>query len=407
VLTDVLDVSQEYDLGLPGEYVLHLTRSVAATGDSPALSSVSPPVEIRVVDAASPWRALHGYLLWDDNSAYRYEAAQTVKALAWFIAEKLYQSAVSDPSERVRDMSYAELKELRDELDNMIERAETTRPGAASAEPQPAFLRELSAPGPVWPEPTGGGLGALVRSQQRTAALRSYRFSAQVRKRNGSVANGEFVRWGPNLLGSVSQAQQGPWHLRSETMLNLGRVTPGQGTTEGASSKVLVFTPRLGWIYSEAANQATRIDGARLLSEVGLEKVRRSLLEMRLEADVVAWLMLVDPKTARVVETKTVSSAGGNKETLHVIEGQPADWLLPNAHRFHRDDLPIEPLLRITVGEDGFPRHVLVQCYGPSSAVLELTVTDYTLNPDLPDDLFEFTPHPGVKVIEADPSMWK
>jgi outer membrane lipoprotein-sorting protein len=96
----------------------------------------------------------------------------------------------------------------------------------------------------------------------------------------------------------------------------------------------------------------------------------------------------------------------GEEETLHVIEGKPKEPLLL-AEAEKRKELPIEPLLRITVGEDGFPRHVLVQCYCPKWDVLELTVAEYELNPDLPDSLFEFKPPPGVKVIEADPSNWK
>jgi outer membrane lipoprotein-sorting protein len=39
--------------------------------------------------------------------------------------------------------------------------------------------------------------------------------------------------------------------------------------------------------------------------------------------------------------------------------------------------------------------------------VLELTVTEYELNPDLPDDLFEFKPPEGVQVMEADPANWR
>jgi hypothetical protein len=161
--------------------------------------------------------------------------------------------------------------------------------------------------------------------------------------------------------------------------------------------------------------RAFKIDLGKVEAAKGVALAAAKREERISEADPLFWLRSMDPETAELVETQEVATpdpstalgAGGGTETLYVIEGKPVERLLAYAHQGDRDKLPIEPLLRITVGEDGFPRHVLVQRYCPKWDVLELTVTDYELNPDLPDSLFEFEPSEGVKVIEADPTMWQ
>ena len=121
-----------------------------------------------------------------------------------------------------------------------------------------------------------------------------------------------------------------------------------------------------------------------------------------LNADPVSWLLRIEPETARIVETKTERREDGTQETLYVIAGTPRVPLGPKAF-----DTDADRSLRVTVGQDGFPRHVRAVEYTPRYDVLEFTVTEYEIAPDLPDDAFEFTPPEGVKTIEVDPHDWQ
>jgi hypothetical protein len=155
-----------------------------------------------------------------------------------------------------------------------------------------------------------------------------------------------------------------------------------------------------------------KLDLNKVRAARGEAKAQEIVDDLLCESDPAWWLSRLDPETVQIVAENEVpldedsDEHAGGTETLYVIEGKPKEpALLAEAEK--RKDLPIEPLLRITVGADGFPRHVLVQCYCPRWDVLELTVTDYELTPDLPDDLFEFTPPDGVQLIEANPSRWR
>jgi outer membrane lipoprotein-sorting protein len=213
----------------------------------------------------------------------------------------------------------------------------------------------------------------------------------------------ELQRW-TTLEADLDVAYVGPREFRARRTSRPPKLSSRRrATVQGRTVRTVYVDGDVMW--NVIPQHAGKFDLGRVAKVRGEEDVERVLRSAACDLDPMFWVRNLDPETARETMQHQVTDEG-KLETLYIIEGKPKDpALLAEAEK--RKDLPIEPLLRITVGEDGFPRHVLVQCYCPKWDVLELTVTDYELNPDLPDDLFEFTPPEGVQVIEADPSMWK
>jgi hypothetical protein len=235
----------------------------------------------------------------------------------------------------------------------------------------------------------------------KARALRSYRCRLSSLKRRRLKVEGDKPVWVDKAFVadiSCRTPDRRVWHGRSippaQAAAKVRELQPDQLPDAGC------ILPGHVWISLNRPRQVIHID----LQKEGVKEtdVRAASLLSALGCDPVPWLLRIEPDTAKTVETKIESAEGGKPETLYVIEGTPRVPLGRSA--FDKD---AERSLRIVVGEDGFPRHVRAVGYTPLYDVVEFTVTDYELNPDLPDDLFEFTPPPGVKVIEADPSNWK
>jgi hypothetical protein len=260
----------------------------------------------------------------------------------------------------------------------------------------------------------GGQPGGDTAQLAALADVVAYSCTLSRHTREAFSVAGEVQGWSDAEAEARLICRPPEWY-RVATVLPDQMVLPSRGRRPqfAPSESSAGATPAVLWFCSPDIGLAGTMDLREVRDLHGDVKVRELRRGPRTEADALFWLESLDRETAKVVEEKEVPLAEegddgdeGGTETLYVIEGTPKDAaLLAEAEK--RKDLPIEPLLRITLGADGFPRHVLVQCYCPRWDVLELTVTDYELNPDLPDDLFEFKPPEGVQVIEADPANWK
>jgi hypothetical protein len=262
-------------------------------------------------------------------------------------------------------------------------------------------------------------------------SLRSYKAAVTRATKKPRLREGEFKGWMENkLLTEVSCVT--PDRYRVDLIFPDAHLPRPGGKKKPVDpqQRFLISPAQIAFIANWPPT-AFRLDLQGMPGAEGQARAHKQFVDFASEADPVFWLRTLDPRTAKVVEereavvkhddgsqsgqehpaTEPVRAQAGpaepatgdqETETLYVIEGTPTEPLLL-AEADKRQDLPVEPLLRITVGEDGFPRHVLVQCYCPRAEILELTVTDYTLNPDLSDDLFEFRPPEGARVLGTIP----
>jgi hypothetical protein len=243
----------------------------------------------------------------------------------------------------------------------------------------------------------------------------TYRAAVARTRKTPRLRDGEFSGWIENTL-LTQVACVAPDRHRVDLIFPDAHIPGGGGKKKPVDPQQrFLISPAEVAFLAVWSSSAFRFDLRRMAEVQGEGAARKQFVDFVSEADPVFWPRTLDVETAKVVEQKEMPLEGQDEdddedarrtETLYVIEGTPAELSLL-AEVEERKDLPIEPLLQITVGEDGFPRHVLVQCYCPKWDVLELTVTDYELNPDLPDDLFDFTPPEGVQFIEADPANWR
>jgi hypothetical protein len=147
--------------------------------------------------------------------------------------------------------------------------------------------------------------------------------------------------------------------------------------------------------------EAFVFDLARIRETMGEERAGEFYRTFVADGTPLFWLQSMRPETIRVVETRTADDDPGGDPVEYVIEGEPVAAVAANAHSGDRDKLGLEPLLRVTVDGDGFPRHVLARLYSPEWAILELSVTEHDLDPDLADSVFRLDLPDNSRVTEV------
>ena len=223
---------------------------------------------------------------------------------------------------------------------------------------------------------------------EKAKQITSYRCTLQRETRNAVIANKK-VEWA-DAKSEATVARRLPDYALVETRGWLNPARAGAPHEKEAARK-RVLNPKVMWDYLDRGNQATRVNLARLREQRG-EAAAQALVTSSLgDSDPLYWFLILDPKSARLVDTKTAG-----RHTLYVIEGVPSG---PLPMGEVTDSIAAQRKIQVTVLEDGFPRNVLVQRYAQVD-VLKLNASGVDLNPELPAELFHFTPPPGCQITD-------
>ncbi len=247
-------------------------------------------------------------------------------------------------------------------------------------------------------------------------AITSYHCVMERDAKKATLEGGRVAYWTPRE-DTIETRWRRPGDFAVTFTLHDQALPGTDGSELGDFEEQVFVTPQTVWTHMRPLKLAGKMPLERIREVKGEAKMLAVIEEAIGEADPLRWLLRIDPETASIVEAKApeeeqdqepATAAAGEQEegdapTLYVIEGTTAlePFASLAAERKH-----LKPRIRVTVAADGFPREAIVEGYA-SHDVLKLTVTDYELNVEFPDETFQFTPPEGCRVMEADPTKWK